>query len=138
MYQIRYTTNQVSFYLRWIGTIIKHCKVDLQTLMTRTVDLWLFHIHMLLWNDWFISIDCFFIFNFFIAIYFVITCSICICFYRINWLYFLLSFSLNATLLTSSVNTISFLRLNLCCDFNINLFFFTNWLWFSTPFCSCR
>ena len=32
--------------------------------------------------------------------------------------------ALNAILLTSSVNTLSFSLLNLCCDFDINLLFF--------------
>ena len=35
-------------------------------------------------------------------------------------------FTLNATLLTSSVNTLCFLLLYPCCDFNINLLFFVN------------
>ena len=41
------------------------------------------------------------------------------------------SLALNAILLTSSVNTLCFFILSLYCDFNINLLFFMNSLWFS-------
>ena len=39
--------------------------------------------------------------------------------------------ALNAISLTSSVNTLCFMPLNLCCDFNINFLLFMNSLWFS-------
>ena len=42
-----------------------------------------------------------------------------------------LSLVLNATLLTSSVNILFYLLLNLCYDFSISLLFFMNSLWFS-------
>ena len=41
------------------------------------------------------------------------------------------SLALNAVLLPSSVNTLCFSLLNLCCDFNISLLFFINYLRFS-------
>ena len=44
---------------------------------------------------------------------------------------FLSSLALNAIFLTSSKDTLCFLLLNLCCDFNISLLFFINYLWFS-------
>ena len=44
------------------------------------------------------------------------------------------SLELNAILVTSAVNTLCFLLQNLCCDFNIDLFFM-NSLIFSKTFC---
>ena len=51
----------------------------------------------------------------------------------IQWIeyIFLSSLALNAVLLTSTANKLCFLPLNLCCDFSMNLLFFTNSFWFS-------
>ena len=57
-------------------------------------------------------------------------CSIYICFYWIDWLYSFTSLALNAILLISSVNTLYFLLVNLCCDFNIKSLIFMNSLRF--------
>ena len=68
-------------------------------------------------------------FNHFFSAYWIFAHSTCTCFYWIYYLY--LSLSVNAVLLTSSVNILSFLLLNLTCNFNINLLFF---LWTSYDF----
>ena len=70
-------------------------------------------------------------FNLCLIQFYIFASHIGIWFYWINCLCFLSLLALNAILSTSSVKTLGFLLLNLCCDFNIFLLFFMNSLWFS-------
>ena len=77
------------------------------------------------------SNDYLFVFNFFNFACSIFSCSICLCFYKFNWLYSLSLLVLNTILLTSWVNMLCFFLRNLFRDFNVNTLLLMNSFRFS-------